>query len=506
MLMNSTAPNNVVSLSEHDRFKRPEGSNPLVECRDMAADLLARSLARMLDRIDESLYELAENALNTDVQRLYLDARANARAYRSSIEADFRRNFVSGFNKKLTAVNSDSSLSFSSLAATMELSLVDEHELESSIMASDIAKKLRSKSGDELTALDCRMSQLMRNPDLAEEDNPLGPQAVINAFKEACNRLESNVNVKLIILKQFDTLVSDDIQQVYQNLNLHLIQRNVLPTIPPELLRRRGKSMSAPPQRTAAPDKPADVAKATSEQSGGASELELFQTLQQLLAARQPSAGVAAMHTTGPGTSAAHVAATGEAGGATQAAAGGFPSLNASMVDVLPSLQQGDIAAIVVDGAADLAQLDAGRVNVLHQLKDTAIGRQAEGVDAMTIDIVAMLFDYIFDDRKIPDSLKALIGRLQIPILKVAILDKKFFSRKTHPARRLLDTLAHTAIGWNEQGREQDRLYAKLDSLVHRILSSFEDDLAVFESAQQELEQFLADEEQQALQLRLCPF
>jgi len=54
-------------------------------------------------------------------------------------------------------------------------------------------------------------------------------------------------------------------------------------------------------------------------------------------------------------------------------------------------------------------------------------------VDAMTLDIVAMLFDYILDDRNIPDAMKALIGRLQIPVLKVAMLDKTFFSQKNAP-------------------------------------------------------------------------
>ena len=78
-------------------------------------------------------------------------------------------------------------------------------------------------------------------------------------------------------------------------------------------------------------------------------------------------------------------------------------------------------------------------------------------VDAFTIDIVAMLFDYIFDDRTIPDKLKALIGRLQIPVLKVAMLDKQFFSKKSHPARRLLDEIAAASIGWSEEGEYNTR-------------------------------------------------
>lgn len=439
----------------------------LVECRDMAADLLAKSLSRMLDRVDESLFELAESALSTEVRCLYLDARAKALAHRSSIEAEFRRNFITGFNRKLTAGNEPAG-SFSKFASAMELALVDEDDLEASLAVADIAKKMKTRTGEELSALDCRIGALMQNPDLTEEDNPLGPQAVVNAFKEACNRLESNVNIKLIILKQFDALVSDDMQQVYQSLNNHLINRNVLPTIPPELLRRKG--MTVTPARTT-PDKPPMVDAAVGEVKSAAPEQELFSTLQQLLSSRQPA-------------------------GFERASAGRFPELSGSVVDLLTNLQRGDASALMVDtSGVDIASLDTAHVNVLHQLKQTPLGQSADPVDSMTIDIVAMLFDYIFDDRQIPDSLKALIGRLQIPVLKVAILDKKFFSKKTHPARRLLDTLADAALGWNDQGIEQDRLYAKIDELVHRVLANFEDDLTIFDAVQQDLEAFLREEE-----------
>ena len=466
--MTNSAPNKVVSLSDYDRGKRPEGSGLLVECRDMAADLLAKSLTRMLDRVDESLFELAESALSTEVRCLYLDARAKALAHRASIEAEFRRNFVSGFNRKLTA-SGESGGAFSKIAATTELELVDEDDFEASLAVADIAKKMKTRTGEELSALDCRIGALMQNPDLTEEDNPLGPQAVVNAFKEACNRLESNVNIKLIILKQFDALVSEDMQQVYQSLNNHLINRNVLPTIPPELLRRKG--MTVTPARSA-PEKPqmADAAVAEAKPAIPP-EQELFATLQQLWASRQSS-------------------------GFERAASGSFPDLGGNVVDLLTNLQRGDASTMVIDASGiDLASVDTAHVNVLHQLKQTPLGEKADPVDSMTIDIVAMLFDYIFEDRQIPDSLKALIGRLQIPVLKVAILDKKFFSKKSHPARKLLDTLADAALGWNDQGGGQDRLHAKIDELVHRVLTGFEDDLAIFESVQQDLEVFLHEEE-----------
>ena len=67
------------------------------------------------------------------------------------------------------------------------------------------------------------------------------------------------------------------------------------------------------------------------------------------------------------------------------------------------------------------------------------------------INLVGMLFDFILDDRQLHPVMKSLIGRLQIPVLKVALSDRNFFNRGGHPARKLLNELALAAIGWNEK-------------------------------------------------------
>jgi hypothetical protein len=121
---------------------------------------------------------------------------------------------------------------------------------------------------------------------------------------------------------------------------------------------------------------------------------------------------------------------------------------------------------------------------------------QVSQIDAMTIDIVAMLFDYFFDDAHIPDALKALIGRLQIPVLKVAMLDKHFFSNKKHPARQFLDVMASAAVGWSE--KEEPRLYARIGDCVQIIIDRFEEDVGVFWEQLGVLVNFLEDEERQA--------
>ncbi len=203
-----------------------------------------------------------------------------------------------------------------------------------------------------------------------------------------------------------------------------------------------------------------------------------------------------------------------------QACGSGVPSL-AGIAPELPTVpgQETVLDAVLVDAGAaspvvlqtltrlqhghiegqeaqelDAAGLVSGRVNVLRQIRQSSVAVGMGHVDAMTLDIVALIFDYILDDHRVPDAMKALIGRLQIPVLKVAMLDKAFFSQKTHPARKLLDILAESSMGWNEDEGHESGLYRKVDELVQRILNEFGEEVDIFSTVLEEYEQYLQEE------------
>jgi hypothetical protein len=92
-----------------------------------------------------------------------------------------------------------------------------------------------------------------------------------------------------------------------------------------------------------------------------------------------------------------------------------------------------------------------------------------------------MLFEFILQDRNLPAQIQALLGRLQIPYLKVAILDKHLFAQKSHPARRLLDALAEAGKSWSEESDKDHRLHDRVRQVVEAILGDFDDDVGIFE-------------------------
>jgi hypothetical protein len=166
----------------------------------------------------------------------------------------------------------------------------------------------------------------------------------------------------------------------------------------------------------------------------------------------------------------------------------------------LTRLQAGQTGFDVEGAMVSFSGIPEGLHNVLRDLQESPLGQKANQLESMTIEMVAMLFDFVFETKDLPDGIKALLARLQIPVLKAAMLDGAFFAKKTHPARLLVNALAEAGLGWSPMMGNEDPLYKKIEKIVHGILDGFSDDLAIFDELREELEAFLAEEEKVAEQ------
>ena len=170
----------------------------------------------------------------------------------------------------------------------------------------------------------------------------------------------------------------------------------------------------------------------------------------------------------------------------------------ADLHEGLTRLQAGQTDFDVGGAAVAFSGIPQGLHNVLRDLQESPLGAKANQLESMTIEMVAMLFDFIFETKDLPDGIKALLARLQIPVLKAAMLDGAFFAKKSHPSRLLVNELARAGLGWSPVMGPEDPLYRKIDGIVHQILDNFSDDLAIFDVQREDLEAFLAAEEKAA--------
>jgi hypothetical protein len=127
---------------------------------------------------------------------------------------------------------------------------------------------------------------------------------------------------------------------------------------------------------------------------------------------------------------------------------------------------------------------------------DQQVRSQSHPLDQLTIELVTMVFDYILDDRSIPESIKAEIARLQIVAIKAAILDRTFFARRQHPMRQLLDRIAEAGADPEVATHDQSRFVVGLHGMVDYIVHHFTDDLTVFTVTQEKLEELIREDAQ----------
>jgi len=91
----------------------------------------------------------------------------------------------------------------------------------------------------------------------------------------------------------------------------------------------------------------------------------------------------------------------------------------------------------------------------MAKISNSAGTKSVNQVDDRTIDFVEMIFGAFLRDNNVSDSIKSLLLRLQIPMIKIAMLDKQFFQNNRHPARHVLDTMAHIGTKIEAEKHEQ---------------------------------------------------
>ena len=158
----------------------------------------------------------------------------------------------------------------------------------------------------------------------------------------------------------------------------------------------------------------------------------------------------------------------------------------------------------VGDAAATGSESALLPLNRIPYIRAAIADQIVNSTDKITIDVIGLLFDYIFRDPSIPESLRSLFSRLQVPILKTALVDRSFFSDRKHPARRLLDHLALATIG--AVGAVGDGGYRKAFELISagvidEVCRDFKVDVAVFDAADAKLQEFVDAEQRKAAAL-----
>ena len=160
-------------------------------------------------------------------------------------------------------------------------------------------------------------------------------------------------------------------------------------------------------------------------------------------------------------------------------------------------------ASMSLDMAADpfaFAQADANQAPAqVKQLATSLRQRSAElkqhathSSEKATIEVVALMFQSILTEERIPAVIRVWFARLQMPVLRVALGEPAFFSTLNHPARLLIDRMGACAMGFDAATVNGQALELEIRRVVQVIEQYPETGRRVFQLVLDEFQKFLA--------------
>lgn len=418
----------------------------------------------------------------------------------------------------------------------LSLALVEDDVVENKIMSSRMASALSERVALEWGELRGRLQELQAGEDLPASD-VLRVETLTHLLVEQWVQCELSRDSLLVLFERLQGLMSAQLREAYRGASTWLTQRGVVAN---EDLRARVKrapsslgfdstsqsatlqspgqdltstrsdlhSRSARAEDTRLLTATTPLLRARARAHGLIGQLQRLllrsvgevggslagdSTLRSPMAAPLASSARAGLSAGAPITTAA---ATGLAGGlglsGLQFSAPASEAL-AQALAAAPLQQQRQDGAplsgvLVLDASAAGV---AAAVGAVREKSAELKKKTANPAEKATIEIVALMFQSILSEERLPPTIRVWFARLQVPVLRVALAEPEFFENLSHPARLLIDRMGSCVLGFDDNAIADSALEAEIRRVVQVIEQYPETGRRVFQLVHDEFQRFL---------------
>jgi hypothetical protein len=449
-------------IKEEPFFMAPEHQRLLAEIQRLTTDRMGQSMESVMRQADDYLFDRSGQTTEPGE----LTALRDLRRARASVRQTFESSMVEAFQRlRLHAPLS---------GVKHELRLVSEDALEEQLAAEQMVDSLVRHHAAALEMLDQRMAVLANRPAMLPCDNPCAPPAIAKALSDALSNVELTTAVRITLYKFMERELLKNLTPLYDRANARFCEAGILPRLLPT---------APPPPETREPVEPSESIKPAQPAMGGLesapSDHTLFSSLLDLLQAWRHQGELASPPV--------------KRSASTQL---GLPQLMSTL-----SLLQREPPEILDqasgEGCSSLGELL--RREVLAGARRLGMGGDDIGLSVVqedAVDLVGLLFDVLLDERDFEPNVRRKISRMMVPFVKVAVQDRRMFVSKAHPARRFLNTVAEACEGNRGDVPQERELLSHVDASIDKLVADFNEDVAIFETLEQELRAYMAQHRQ----------
>lgn len=458
-----------------------------------AANRLGEVIAKSISSADKYLYDICQQ----DQTTIGSPNIENLRLFRSashSIERQYLQALGSAFSKFQQKIKPLDDVS-------TDLSLVDIEDMDDVVNAELVTEALLRNFGDVLDVTAQRFCVLLGLSKDEHASSPLTDKSMAEFLRIALAGLELTPKVRATLFRCYESTLVLHAADMLDEINAPMVAAAILPQLQagrssrkPEPSAAGSARREAPavyPERVPVSTRPHSPAQHAAEYSAlndmpvGAAENALFDEICNYLHSWRPQ------HDRGGFAPEQHASAS-EAGTASNARR----SLSKNEMISLLSSMQGVLSDNVSSAmsTSDTSVSTMLKSEMLNSARNMGIPPESVSImreDEDALDLVGMLFDVLMSERDFRDEAKTMMSRLVVPYTKAAVLDRRLFLTKAHPARKLLNVLTEAIEGNQGDGPQERELLSKAEGTVEKLVTEFNEDIAVFEMLEQELRAFL---------------
>ncbi len=434
------------------------GDSTTTGLRDSLAAAFAQALAQELGTVTEILdHQLA----STDAREKWKALRLARDAVRDCgpVLAERLAAQVRGrFDAKLAP--GDDALSQTSRFSLDSLSLVSEEEVQEEIAVGNAARRLREATGDDFFALNTRLAAAMGRERLAEEHSPVHPRVFARALLDVLADATAEPPARLAALAAFDPAMLHALPKAYRAGNALLVSQGILPHLrvsygaPRQVAGARAATHGMTPPASPAP------AQAPPGAAAGAAPGLFDRLLAGAAAAAQPSQPLVTLQVR--------------------------PELVAALRSLEARLPAAAPASAIASDASGPAP--SPTADLIRRAREEMAGALTPA-DELVADLVAATFARLFEDPDLAEAAKVQLGRLQLPVFKAVMADRRFFVDPAHPIRGLIDAIAELGATGGAHAVEGRRPEEWIATEVQALLGEEPPDAKAFSRARDRLAQ-----------------
>lgn len=424
------------------------------------------------------------------------------------------------------------------------LSLVEDHELEERMFSDRIGQQISHACEWELREVAGYMGSLLNIGSADEERNPLRADVLGMALFRAIEAVTSDTDGRKLLAREFAQAMAQAMPECFAAIVRDMQSRNVRP-VGLTLKTVAGPGQSANTGYASIRDDlhssrtvPSDFRSGSTDFGSGHGSPTTYRGGAVTQPAPYASTGgysSGSGHTTSGAGGGGRGGAGASAGGRSTGVAGLSPEADAQLMTLLRRLTflasrpggldialgtqpggfsgstrgrgnmglHGAIGALAAEGGAlagaggNYAEGLSGlmAVNLIRAHREELMQVSTGKLDHMVIDVVGSLFDQILSDPKVPPQMARQIARLQLPVLRVALVDSTFFSSRRHPVRRFVNRIASLACAFDDFDEGQGKEFLdRVKELVQEIVEGDFDQIELYASKLTALETFIADQ------------